>query len=126
MHGAIQLVFYELSVFWNLFHKLLGEQNRSRIRVKSKTFLNIESKELLITKLIPTNIYLLKVKNRNAIKRCETSFWFFIVNFEHILLFFMFILLTLNKYVSARMLRIIIATFSQLFTITIVFKLSFS
>ena len=44
----------------------------------------------------PANIYLFKINNKNTRKK---SFWFFAVNFEHILHFFLrFLLLTLNIY----------------------------
>ena len=58
----------------------------------------------LIQRIVPTNIYLFKVNNRNTIRRCEIFSKFIIktrehiVNFEHILHHFLvFLLLTQNK-----------------------------
>ena len=67
----------------------------------------------------PANIYLFKVNNKNNTSRCEicsklimkilerhlTSFWCFIVNFKHISqLFLVFPLLTLSRFIPARLL----------------------
>ena len=83
------------------------------------------------------NIYLFKVNNRNFRKRCyiclklntpERHQWrrscVFIVNFKHILHHFLvFILLTLSKYLFARMLLILANVFSDTYRCSsLVFK----
>ena len=51
----------------------------------------------------PTSIYLFKIDNRNNRKMCEicSKFCFFIVNFQQISHIVLFLLVTLNKQMSA-------------------------
>ena len=75
----------------------------------STPFQNSIKNAMNIENIYSAHIYLFKVNNRNTRKRCETCSKLtikkpetgragvFIVNFEHISHYFLFLLLTLNK-----------------------------